>query len=61
LDLGNYGFGTVETTSNIVFKAGDNFLVSEDGALYAKSGRIGNMTIEDISSKLATNLFAIKN
>ena len=40
----------MDLKDDIIFKAGDNFYVSESGTLYAKSGRIGNMEIEDLFS-----------
>ena len=43
--------GISGSIDNIVFKAGENFMVSEDGTLYAKDGIIGDMEIGDIASK----------
>ena len=33
----------------IVFKAGDNFYVTDDGAMYAKAGKIGDMEIGNLT------------
>ena len=36
---------------NIVFKAGENFMVSENGTLYANSGYIGTLAIKEVAGK----------
>jgi hypothetical protein len=43
--------GISGSIDNIVFKAGENFMVSENGTLYARNGIIGDMEIGDIASK----------
>jgi hypothetical protein len=44
----------IQDLSNVVFKAGDHFMVTNNGTLYANDGQIGTMDIGDIASKSYT-------
>jgi hypothetical protein len=37
---------------SIIFKAGDNFAVTDEGHLFANEGTIGSMTIESLNSRV---------
>lgn len=50
--------GKTDHTDYIVFKAGMDFMVSESGTLYAKSGYIGSMAIEGLAGQINSKMSA---